>query len=332
MDKNNGLILGTTLFSFTNEWKQRLYDFDTLVARVAELGLGPSMEVVGFQTFRGFPEVTDEFASHFRSLMDRYELIPSCLGANLDVGIRKNRLMTFDETLAYVERQIIAAQKLGFSVLRIQAFAKPDVLEKIAPIAEKAGVHVASELHSPLTVDNPEVIELLEFYRKTQSSALGFITDFSCTMTSVPEGFWNVLRRMGAPEGLIISAKEIWITALPTPVKFGKLRDACQAVNASPAVSSQINMAMTMFGHMAVEDWREILPYTRHIHGKFYEVNSNGIEPYIPYPQLMRLLKDVGFYGTISAEWEGQAFIDDPIGFEQVQAWHSMCKRLLNNN
>ncbi len=103
MDKNIGLILGATLFSFTKEWKQRLYDFDSLIARVAELGLGPSVEVVGFQTFRGFPEVTDEFAGHFRSLMDRCELIPSCLGANLDVGIRKSRLMTSDETLAYVD-------------------------------------------------------------------------------------------------------------------------------------------------------------------------------------------------------------------------------------
>lgn len=329
MDTNNGLILGTTLFSFTNEWKQRLYDLDGMIARVAELGLGPAVEVVGFQSFRGFPEVTDEFASHFRSLMDRYELTPSCLGANLDVGIRKNRLMTPDETLAYVERQIITAHKLGFPVLRIQAFARPDVLEKIVPIAEKAGVHVASELHSPLTVDNPEVTELLEFYRRIQSSALGFIPDFSCTMTAVPEGFWNVLRHMGAPEALIDSAKEIWMSTSPTPVKFGRLHDACWAVYASPAVSSQINMAMTMFGHMAVDDWREILPYTRHIHGKFYDVNSDGVESYIPYPQLMHLLKEVRFSGTISAEWEGQAFVEEAIGFEQVQAWHSMCKRLL---
>jgi hypothetical protein len=330
METNNGLILGTTLFSFTNEWQQRLYDLDGMIARVAELGLGPAVEVVGFQSFRGFPNVTDEFAGHFRALLDRYELIPSCLGANLDVGIRKNHLMTPAETLEYVERQIMAARKLGFPVIRIQAFARPDVLEKIAPIAEKAGVHVASELHSPLTVDNPEVVELLEFYRRIQSSALGFIPDFSCTMNSVPEGFWNGLRHMGAPEALIVSAGEIWKSTAPTPVKFGRLQDACRAVYASPAVSSQVNMAMTMFGHMSVDDWREILPYTRHIHGKFYEVNQDGIEPYIPYPKLLRLLKEVRFSGTISAEWEGQAFVEDTIGFEQVQAWHAMCKRLLD--
>jgi hypothetical protein len=330
MDTNNGLILGTTLFSFTNEWKQRLYDLDALIARVADLGLGPAVEVVGFQTFRGFPEVTDEFASYFRSMLDRYGLIPSCLGANLDVGIRKKRLMTSAETLAYVERQINAAQKLGFPVVRIQAFAKPNVLEKIVPIAEKAGVHVASELHSPLTIDNPEVIELLEFYRRIQSPALGFIPDFSCTMTAVPEGFWNGLRQMGAPEALINSAKEIWKSTDATPVNFGRLQEACRSVYATPAISSQINMALTMFGHMAVDGWQEILPYTRHIHGKFYEVNSYWIEPYIPYPQLMNLLKKVRFTGTISAEWEGQAFTEDLVGFEQVQAWHSMCKRLLD--
>lgn len=43
----------------------------------------------------------------------------------------------------------------------------------------------------------------------------------------------------------------------------------------------------------------------------------------------MALLKRTGYTGTISAEWEGQAFTEEPIGFQEVQAWHRMCSRLL---
>ena len=82
-------ILGITLYSLTNEWVQRLITLDEQIARVAELGLGPAVEVVGFQSMREFPDVSDAFARHFRDLLDHYELIPSCLGGNCDVGRRK---------------------------------------------------------------------------------------------------------------------------------------------------------------------------------------------------------------------------------------------------
>ena len=161
---NNGPILGTTIYSFTNDWQLRLYTLDQLIAKVAELSLGPAVEVVGFQSFRGYPDVTDEFASHFRGLFEKHGLMPSCLGANCDVGRRRDRLMNTEEILDYLQRQLVTAQKLGFPVMRIQAFVGPKVFEKLAPLAEKAGVHVACELHSPLSINNPEVVALRECY------------------------------------------------------------------------------------------------------------------------------------------------------------------------
>ena len=44
-----------------------------------------------------------------------------------------------------------------------------------------------------------------------------------------------------------------------------------------------------------------------------------------------KMLKEGGYQGTISAEWEGQAFTEEPIGFQQVEAWHAMCARLLED-
>ena len=67
MTEGKGLRLGTTLFSFTNEFHGREYSLDELIAQVGALGLGPGLEIVGFAHLRGFPEVSDEFADHFRN-------------------------------------------------------------------------------------------------------------------------------------------------------------------------------------------------------------------------------------------------------------------------
>jgi hypothetical protein len=329
MENESGPVLGVTLYSFTNSWLLRLYDLDGLVAQVAELGLGPTVEVVGFQSFRSYPDVTPEFASYFRNLLDQYALVPNCLGANVDIGIRKDRMMTTDETVDYIRRQIVTAQALGFPILRGPTYPNLEVLEQIVPIAEKAGVHVAVEIHSPINLSNPMLIELLEYYQKIQSPVLGLIPDFSASMTAPPEVYWESLRDDGAEEDLIDTVKTIWETDSPMYEKFAAVGEAAQKFHATPVVASRMNNATSMFGHMPVEDWRELLPYVRHIHGKFYGVNDDGVEPSVPYHQLMPLLRDLSYAGTISAEWEGHAFTGETIGFDQVKAWRSMCTRLL---
>ena len=326
---NRKPVLGVTLYSFTNEWLQRKYDLDALAARVAELGLGPAVEVVGFQSIRTYPDVTDEFAGHFRELLARYGLTASCLGANCDIGRRKGHLMSESEILTYLERQLVSARKLGFPVMRIQHFVGTQVFEKLAPLGEKYGVHVACELHSPLSVDNPEVVALRECFDRIQSPFIGFIPDFSSSMITPPNIFWENLRSLGAADGLIEAAKATWHSGKPNQEKFAALAEASARFKATPAVSGQLNTVMTMFGSMPPEKLAELLPYTHHIHGKFYEVDATGQEPSIPYDRLMAVLKKEGYQGTMSAEWEGHAFTEETIGFSQVQAWHAMCTRLL---
>jgi len=322
-------ILGTTLYSFTNEWLQGLCTLDEEVERVAELDLGPAVEMVGFQSIREFPDVSDEFARHFRGLLDRYGLVPSCLGGNCDVGRHRDRLMTEDELVAYVDRQITSAKKLGFPVLRIQGFVGPKVFERLAPRAEKAGVQVAAEVHSPMSARHPEVIELRECFDRVGPELVGFVPDFSGSMVAPPDVYWQRLRGLGAPEGLVDAAKAVWLRDDPVPEKFGALAEAAAQFGAGDAVKGQLNMSLTMFGRAPVEQLAELLPYTKHIHGKFYEIDANGGEPSIPYAELLALLAREGYSGTVSAEWEGHAFTEEPVGFAQVKAWKTMCTRLL---
>ena len=63
--------LGTTLFSFTLEMRKPGYTLEGMVDKVAELGLGPGLEMVGFQSLRGYPRVSSDVVSSFRAQCER---------------------------------------------------------------------------------------------------------------------------------------------------------------------------------------------------------------------------------------------------------------------
>ena len=54
--------LGLTLYSASAEFRAGWYDFDGLLNRVAELGIGPGIEIVASQVLPTYPNVTDDFA------------------------------------------------------------------------------------------------------------------------------------------------------------------------------------------------------------------------------------------------------------------------------
>jgi hypothetical protein len=54
-----------------------------------------------------------------------------------------------------------------------------------------------------------------------------------------------------------------------------------------------------------VESWLEIMPWIRHVHGKFFGVDAAGEEPSVPVRELIALLVQNGYDGAISSEYEG---------------------------
>jgi len=147
-----GPNLGVTLYSFTPEFHQHQHDLESLINKVGELGMGPGLEIVGFQSIKNFPQVSDEFADWFKALLDENHLEQTCLDANVDIGLRSDRLLTEDELVDYMEVQIAAAQKLGFPVVRMQYAASPALMVRLVPAAERANVKLGVEIHAPHSV------------------------------------------------------------------------------------------------------------------------------------------------------------------------------------
>jgi hypothetical protein len=326
------VTLGVTLYSMTNEWLAGRYSLPELVDEVGRRGLGPGVEVIGFQSLRGFPDKVD--AADLRGLreaIDRNGLTPTSLASNADVARRSDAFMDTEESVAYMRPQIELAATLGFPVVRTQIGLTPEVLERLEPIAAKAGVRLGMEVHAPEGPNTPKVVATREAYDRIGSEYLGFIPDFSACMRAIPPGMLDKLRRAGMSEDGIGALVRAWETPGVPFHRYGAFAEEARGLGEPELPVAQARLVFTMFGRENLEDWREIVPQVVHIHGKFYDVDDDGTSPSIDYERILRIFAEAPQAITMSSEWEGHAYLDaeEQDAFEMVARHHDMCRRFL---
>ena len=325
----NGPKMGITLFSLTLEWLSKKYTLAALLHEVSNKKLGPGVELVGFQSIKGFPIIDTNFAKSFRDTFDKFELIPTCLGLNVDIALNPKQKLSENELIDYLSVQIKAASILGFSIVRSQMTAKASIIEKLIPVLEKYNIKLGNEIHSPYTLSNPDVIQLKEMYDKVQSPYLGYIPDFANSAHRLPAGFLQRYIEDGVPEKLVRLVESIWYLDLTNFEKFSLLQEEGRKMGGTAANLGRLNMVLTMFSRMEPEEWLSIMPQVIHVHGKFYAFDKDGNEPSINYEKLISVFKDGGYNGFISSEWEGHIYTDKVSGFEMVSSHHNLCNRYL---
>ena len=326
--------LGTTLYSFTPEFHSGRYDVFGLIDEVGRRGLGPGLEIVGFQSIKGFPQVSPEFERGFKDAIERNELRPSCISANVDIGRRVGSFFDDDELVDYLTPQLEAAATLGVPVVRMQWAANPAVMERLAPVAERLGVRMGTEIHAPQTVHDPVIVRLRELYDRLDSPALGFIPDFGASVARQPPLLFEAFAREGVPDHVTRLMVEAWDRAWsPGGVPYdarNELIDRMNELQVAGAHATLVGKGFGLFGRQDPRDWAEIGEYIVHVHGKFFEIDESGNEPAVPYPELIRVLVDVGYDGFISSEWEGWHWIEGRSGFDVIEQHHALLRRLID--
>lgn len=324
-----GVRLGTTLYSLTTEFHARSFSFEELIRKVAAEGLGPGLEIVGFQSIKGFPEVTDRFADAFGALIAETGLELSCLGINADLAIDRASDLTADEMVAYHERQILAAAKLGFPVARCQYSAGTEVIRRLVPLAEKHCVKLGLEVHAAHHVNHPVILAFRDMFEKIGSPMLGFIPDFGASAHAVPPSFLDHARRLGVSEPLIDLALRYWRS------DEGEGEDRMMAFNKEALARGEEERLVVelfpIFGLFSRQDptlWAEIIPRVVHIHGKFFDFDEDGTEVSIDMERTLPVFVEGGFQGFMSSEYEGHHW-DDADGFEKLRRHHALARRIL---
>jgi len=307
-------IQGVTLYSFTRAFHGRELDLDGLIRKVAAEGYGPGLEIVGFSSFRGFPGLDDAFVGRFRDLTGEVGLVPTSLAINADIGIHRDRLLDQDELIEYMRRQIEAASRLGFPIARVQISLEPDSMERLAPVAERYGVTLALEVHADQYASHPRILAMRDRYEQVGSPYLGFTADWGATTVGFAPSLIEAYRRRGASEDLLAKVVALWdefYEAGPPKdqadhgQRFGRFI-ALAAQNGRPDLGVDLGINGTgLFGPARVNDWLEIMPWIRHVHGKHFGIDERGEEPSVPVRDLIRLLVEQGYTGAISSEYEG---------------------------
>ena len=321
--------LGLTLYSASAEFRAGWYDFDQLLDRVAELRIGPGIEIVASQMVPTYPVVSDDFARRWRETFDRHGFDASSFGANLDMGRRRDRDMTPDEEFEVSALLFRGAKKLGFPLIRIQS-AKPELLRRLLPVAEELDLQLAYEIHAPMGPNAPEILKVRDVYAELDSPLLGFVADFSSTMHAMSPTLLRGMRRAGLDDEALDRLQEIWATDAPMRARQEEFIGYLRGRSFDPGrLGSFAHLAFNMHGHVDVHEWADIMPQIKHVHAKFYDIDDEGQEPAIDYPELVRVFVEGGYRGYWSSEWEGHAFAElgevDPLVL--VRRQHDLIRR-----
>jgi sugar phosphate isomerase/epimerase len=312
--------LATTAFSFTNEWLTRRYSLEQLLRRVAERDLGPGIELVGFQSWRRYPSLAAEDVLSFRRLVDALELEPAALGAYVDLARRPDRPMSTSEAVEFLRPQLDAAEALGFPLLRLHGGIPPVVLEQLAPVAERAGVTLATEIQGGQTPDDPGVQALLE-------CRVALVLDASIAMKAVPKRFVETVRALGMHAEDLDALLTLWAERATTRELFA----AVQEIDAPPAALDEARAGFIRFGRQEPYTWLPYIPHVAYVHAKFWELDDDGDDPTTRTAELISVLRAGGYEGFLACEWGGNAWLeaDDVDAFEIVRRHHERCRRLV---
>ncbi|GEB46731.1 hypothetical protein MTE01_26760 [Microbacterium testaceum] len=302
--------LGLTLYSASAEFRAGYFGFDGLLDRVAELGIGPGIEIVASQMVPTYPVVGDEFVRTWRAAFDRHGFVESSFGANLDMGRRRDRDMTPDEEFAFSTLMFEGAKKLGFPLVRIQS-AKPELLRRLLPIAERLELKLAYEIHAPMGPNAEPIVRVRETYAELDSPLLGFVADFSSTMHAMSPTLLRAVRRAGLDDEAVQRLQDIWATDATMQARQQEFITYLRGRDVDPGrLGAFAHLAFNMHGHVDPREWADIMPQILHVHAKFYDIDDAGQEPAIDYPELVRVFVESGYRGFWSSEWEGHAFAE----------------------
>jgi sugar phosphate isomerase/epimerase len=323
----SGIKRGVSLYSYQEEFFLRKLTLEQCVAVSASLG-AYGIESLAEQMMPGYPKLSDEFYEQWQEWMLIYSATPTCHDAFLDTKRYKDRLLTLDEQVVEVTRDIKHAQRLGAKYIRMLVICSPELMERCAPIAADHGIWLGIEVHSPWSIEHEWIQRHLEVVYRVGTDKLGVIPDMGIFVERFPRIIYERSLRNGAHEKLVRMIVERYD-------RHENVHGLIDEVTKLGGNGEDIGLARTV-GHFVSSDpnkLRDVIGATRHIHGKFYEMTEDDREYSIPYNVIVPVLAAAGYDGYISSEYEGNRHLQDafPVdSVEQVRRHQRMLSNLID--
>ncbi|HVB33460.1 MAG TPA: TIM barrel protein [Patescibacteria group bacterium] len=311
--------LGVTLYSFNHEFYTYRYSFEECMELVGTLGAGQGVEIVGPQMIRSFPELSEEFERRFKRAVEKNHLRPTAYGAYADPQRITGRLLTHEEQTEYLRTQIRSAHQLGFPVVRLQA-VEP-VFSDLLPYAEKLGVKMGIEIHAPNMIE--EMQETIERVERINSPFLGFVPDCGAFCRSCARVYIDRFHQLGVNARVADRILALW-RERPSAEKMAS---EVRKMGGGDLEQLMATESRVYFGHSDPQSLNRIMPHIVHIHGKFFGIDQSGTESAVRFPEIVSVLKNGGYAGSISCEYEGHHWTGERDVLEQIRALQALIVR-----
>jgi hypothetical protein len=321
--------LGVMLFSLGGLFWQRRLSLTGCLEQVASLGPDQGIELVGAQSLRSYPHVSENEVREFRAAVDRTGVVPVSYCAYLEPARSSSKILCPLESVDLLEAEVDLARRLGFPMMRINT-ATPEVLPALARLAERTRMAVVVELATEPRTD-PAVAALVEELDRLACPHLGLIQDFSAFVQAIPAPYLADAEAGGTPAAALRVMTQAWSAGRP-------VAEAVDEVLALPGLAPDERGLSVQTAHIAYalfragdpDGLRDVLPHLRHVQAKFFALGADDAEPCIPYPELVAVLRDGGYTGRIHSEFEGFLWDDHLDAVDQIARQQRELVRLWN--
>jgi sugar phosphate isomerase/epimerase len=290
------------------------------LATTAKIGVR-GFEMLSDQMLPGYPSIrynlSDEFLDSWRRWLEKYSVEPIAFDVYGETKLYKNRKVTNTELVAELRELLKTAQALGFRILRLTFHLPVEVVEMMIPYAEEVGIKLAIEVHAPHLLTGEWVQKNIELAQRKHTKNLGIMPDLGIFCKNIPHLVIDEALREGATPRVVDYLSKVYHEH-PVPADLMEKIDALGANDVDRWLALRIKIGVWAWHDP--QHLRDYMPYTYHIHGKFYEMNSNLVEPEVAYEQIMPTLIEAGYNGYIMSEYEGQRLTHGvDMGYDEVE-------------
>jgi sugar phosphate isomerase/epimerase len=294
---DDNIKYGVSLYSYSGDMYTSM-TLEDAMADISDLG-ATGLEILGEGNIPGYPEPTSAWIDDWYALLAKYELTPTNYGSWIDTSMWRDRDLTAQEGAGLLQRDMRLANRLGFTSIRpkfgvITDDLQPhpiwtEVVERSLDLAEELGLVISPEIHSPTPIKHPVTQEYIRFIERTGTKYFKLLIDTGIFQTAPVDE---------PHEGV--------------EVKKGEAR---------PAFLEPLRVPMA--------DLTEVLPHVHFIQAKFFEIDSDLHDLHVPWNDILATLRDGGWSGFLSSEYEGRR---EPYrGRDQVRRQHALLRSLAKN-
>lgn len=284
---------GVSLYSYTEDMYS-LLTLEDAMAEIADLG-ATGIEILGEGNIPGYPAPSAAWRDTWFALLDTYRLEPTNYGSWIDSRMWLHRDLTVEEGAEILARDIRLASELGFGFVRPKiGVVSLDLVPH--PIWEEVVTRNLDLAAEKNVVICPEIHSPTPIRHPVVDDYISFIerTGTKHFGLLIDTGIFMTKSVLEKHDGSLAAEDEV-----PVPLR---------ALNVPPS------------------DLVDIMKYVVFIQAKFYDVDDQLVDPHIPWPEVFRVLDEVGYTGYLSSEYEGRR---DPYrGPRMVRRQHAMFREL----